>query len=229
MVVLVAGLLGGMGTLVTQANAGLVLVLIIIGAAYVGGRWAGGATALAAAISFDFFLTEPFRSLAIKSYEDIITTILLFCVGIAVGQIARSRRAARALEQQGVEDIAGIHRVTRLTADGTNLYSVIAAVEHEVAEVLDLASCSFDALAPDPPRPELAPDGHIDAPYVHVGEGFVLPPEGVAIAVRSGGRSLGWLVGEPSAPLVGISRERRRTALVLAEHLGLALTQADAA
>ena len=55
--------------------------------------------------------------------------------------------------------------------------------------------------------------------------GFALPPEGVAIAVRNAGLSIGWLVCQPCAPAVGVSRDRRRTALVLADHLGLVLSQ----
>ncbi|MGN6695230.1 MAG: DUF4118 domain-containing protein, partial [Aquihabitans sp.] len=62
----VAGLLGGFRGEVDHANAALLLALVTIGAAMIGGRWAGGATALAGALGFDFFLTQPYDSLAIK-------------------------------------------------------------------------------------------------------------------------------------------------------------------
>lgn len=223
-----AGLLGAMRPAVTQANAGLVLVLIIIGAAVVGGRWAGGATALAAAVSFDFWLTRPYQSLAIKGGSDIVTTVLLFCVGIAVGHLARSRWEAEAGKQAGSEEVAGIFRVTRLGAAGAGLYEVIDVVEAEVAEVLHLRRCTFEVLPPEVPRPTLDPNGRIDAPYVHVGDGFALPREGIAIAVTHQGRTLGWLTGEPREELFGVSLDRRRTALVLAEQLGVALARSEA-
>ena len=47
----VAGVAGSLRPVITQANAVLLLVLVVVGAAYVGGRWAGGATALAAVLA----------------------------------------------------------------------------------------------------------------------------------------------------------------------------------
>lgn len=224
----IAGLLGSVRAQVSQANAGLVLVLVIIAASTIGGRWAGGATALAAAVSFDFFLTKPYGSLAIKSSDDVIATALLFIVGLSVGQLANERREAKVAGQAGTDEVAGIFRVAKLTSEGANLLQVIASVEREVADVLHLEACQFQALPLDPPLPEIQPTGRVDAPYVHVGDGFVLPADGVTIAVRSQGRIQGWLVCRPAPGLVGVSQDRRRTALVLADHLGLTLTQADA-
>jgi K+-sensing histidine kinase KdpD len=221
----VAGVLGSMRTEVSQANAGLLLVLVIIAAAATGGRWAGGATALAAAVSFDFFLTKPYGSLAIKSTDDVITTILLFIVGITVGQLANARWRHRDASQAGADEVAGLYRVASLTADGANLIEVLEGVQHEVAAVLDLESCRYEVDPTDRGLPELEPSGKVDAPYIHLGDGFVLPAGGFTIAVRAGGRNLGWLVCQPARHATGISRDRRRTALILADHLGLALAQ----
>lgn len=223
----VAGVLGSMRPLVDQANAGLVLVLVIVAAATVGGRWAGGATALAAAVSFDFFLTRPYGSLAIKSKDDVIATALLFGVGVSVGHLASRRWEAERHGRAGTLEVAGLYRVASLAADGAQLEDVLTAVEREVADVLDLRDCRFDVVPSDPPVPALQPDGRIDAPYVHVGDGFVLPAEGVKVAVRSSGHLHGWLVGSPRQPLVGVSTDRRLTAVVLADQLGLVLSQGD--
>ena len=221
----VAGLLGAVRPEVSQANAGLILVLVIVLAASIGGRWAGGATALAAALSFDFFLTQPYQSLAIKSSDDVITTVLLFAVGVIVGQFADARWAAKASGEAGAEEVAALHRVATLTADGAHLIQVLEETQRAVVDVLHLESCRFEEQPQDPPLPELEPSGRVDAPLVHLGDGFALPPEGVAIAVRNAGLSIGWLVCQPCAPAVGVSRDRRRTALVLADHLGLVLSQ----
>lgn len=224
----VAGILGSVRPIVDQANAGLVLVLVVVGAAVVGGRWAGGATALAAAVSFDFFLTRPYLSLAIKSQDDIITTGLLFLVGVSVGHLASRRWEAERRGRAGTAEVAGMFRVATLAADGAQLADVLTAVEREIAAVLDLDGCRFEPTPTDPPVPVLQPNGRIDAPYVHVGDGFVLPAEGIKVAVRSGGRLHGWLVGAPRRPLVGVSTDRRLTAVVLADQLGLVLSQGDA-
>lgn len=228
-VMCVAGLLGAVRGEVSQANAGLVLVLVIIGAAAVGGRWAGGATALAAALSFDFFLTKPYGSLAIKSYEDIITTVLLFIVGITVGQFANARWRDRDQKRAGADEVAGLYRVATLTADGAGLLAVLEGVQREVADVLQLEACRYEVEPEDATLPEMDPTGRIDAPYVHLGDGFVLPPDGFTIPVRANGQNFGSLVCRPVRHAVGVSGDRRRTAIVLADHLGLALAQGTTA
>lgn len=220
---LVAGLLGAVRGELDQANGALVLVLVVVAAAYTGGRWAGVATGLVAAAGFDVFLTRPYGSLAIKSSDDVVTTVLLVLVGLAVGTIAADRREARAHGRAGTEEVAGLYRVAGLTADGADLATVVHAVEEEVASVLHLRDCRFERLPADPPVPVLEPSGRVDAPYVFEGDGFALPADGVALAVRQGDRALGWLVGRPADDARGVSRDRRRTALVLADHLALTL------
>lgn len=222
-----AGLLGSVRGEIDQANGALVLVLVVVVAAYTGGRWAGVATGLVSAVSFDFFLTEPYGSLAIESSDDIVTTVLLVAVGLAVGQIATSRNEAKAAGRAGADEVAGLYRVAGLTADGAPSDQVIDAVRAEVSTVLRLRECRFEGLPLDPPLPELEPSGRVDAPYVFEGDGFTLPADGVTIVVRDGSHALGWLVCLPADANSGVSRDRRRTALILADHLGLVLARSS--
>lgn len=222
----VAGVMGGFRSEVSHANAALLLALVTIAAATVGGRWAGGATALAGALGFDFFLTQPYGSLAIKDGSEILTTVLLFVVGVVVGQIVGDRARAERGKQAGTDEVASVHRVARLVADGAPAADVVAAVETEVANVLLVPRCSFALLPPEPHRPQMDETGRIDAPYVHLDDGFALPGDGVAIPVVGAGDRLGWLVCDGPAQLVGVAPDRRRTALVLASFLGSALSGA---
>ncbi len=50
-----------------SANAALILMLVVIGAAAVGGRFSGATAAVMAALSFNFFYTEPYITLRIHS------------------------------------------------------------------------------------------------------------------------------------------------------------------
>lgn len=224
-----AGLMGSVRTEVTHANAALVLALVTIGAATVGGRWAGGATALAGAVGFDFFLTQPYGSLAIKDGSEIITTVLLFVLGIAVGQIVGERARAERGKQAGAEEVGGLHRVAQLVSGDAPLSQVITTVETEVAKVLLVSGASYVPLPPDPAPPAMDETGRVDAPYVHLDDGFALPAGGVLVPVRGAGTRRGWLLCEPPNGLVGVSSDRRRTALVLADLLGAALAHADVA
>ncbi|MFN8017338.1 MAG: DUF4118 domain-containing protein [Acidimicrobiales bacterium] len=219
----VAGILGSSRAVVSQANAGLVLVLVVIAAAAIGGRFAGVATALAAAVSFDFFLTKPYQSLAIKSGEEVLTTLLLLAAGLAVGQLARSRGDARSTARAGHDQVASLHRMAAATSGKDAMDALIRTAEDELVQVLRLERCTFSLLPPDPPLPELDATGRMPGRLLHLGDGFALPPEGLVLPARNGGSVVGWLVCVPPARGVGVSLDRRRAALVIAAQLGAAL------
>jgi K+-sensing histidine kinase KdpD len=58
-----------------------------------GGRAAAVATAIAAALSLDFFLTQPYLRLSIDSKHDVIATLGLGGCGILAASLAAGRRA----------------------------------------------------------------------------------------------------------------------------------------
>ena len=76
-----AGLLGAVRGDISQANAALALVLIVVLAAFTGGRWAGVSTGIVAAVAFDFFLTEHcqkflWRHLAPSQRAEMMDTLI---------------------------------------------------------------------------------------------------------------------------------------------------------
>ena len=73
------------------ANVALVLVLVVLVAAVLGGRLAGAAVGLVVAVSFDFFFTRPYGSLAISSRDDLQTTVLLAAIGLIAGDLVERR------------------------------------------------------------------------------------------------------------------------------------------
>ena len=73
---------------VLSANLALVLMAVVVLVAAAGGRTAGVLAALTAALSYDFFLTEPYLTLRMTDDDDIETTIILLVVGVAMGQFA---------------------------------------------------------------------------------------------------------------------------------------------
>ena len=225
--VAVAGLLGAFRGELNPANGALVLVLVVIVAAATRGRGAGVAPRRVAAGGLGLLRQPPGPSLAIKSSDDVVTTILLVVVGLAVGTIATDRWEARAHGRAGTEEVAGLYRVAGLTADGADTATVVRAVEEEVASVLHLRECRFARVPADPPVPVMDPSGRIATPYLFEGDGFALPAEGVALPVNDGDHTLGWLICQPSEGCVGVSRDRRRAGLALASFLALALAVRD--
>ena len=73
--ILVGALVGIPRSLINSTNAALILMIVVVAVAAIGGRAAGILTALAAVMSFDFFDTKPYLSLTIDSRNDVETAI----------------------------------------------------------------------------------------------------------------------------------------------------------
>lgn len=85
----------------------------VLAAAGFYGLWPGVTAALASALAFNFYFTEPYRTLRISSPEDVATVALLFLVALVTSQLAaRMRAGARAAEKSASRNahIAGLAR-----------------------------------------------------------------------------------------------------------------------
>ena len=204
-----------------SANVALLLVLVVVCVAALGGRGPAAVSAVVAAASFDFFLTRPYNSLRIGSADDLETTLILLAIGAVVGQVAVLGRRRQADAQRRLEELARLGRVANRVAVGGDVDGLIELVEAEECGLLSLRRCEFLLNAPD--LPLLGRDGTVRTSLrVFQGREFSLPAEGVRIPVVGGGRELGSLVLEPD-PLVGVSIEERRVAVAIADQLGAAL------
>jgi hypothetical protein len=130
---------------VANTNAALVLVLVVVGFAASGHRAAGVLSALSAGVSFDFFLTSPYESVAIRSGDDIETFVLLLVVGVGVTELAMwgRRQQAKASRDEGY--VAGISAASEIVARGSASPSdLIAGVSRQLAAVLGAERVRFD-------------------------------------------------------------------------------------
>lgn len=73
-----------------RQNVAILLLLGVQLLAATGGRIGGIVGAVVAALLFDFFFTEPYLELVILDRIDIITTILLFAVGLATSELTHA-------------------------------------------------------------------------------------------------------------------------------------------
>ena len=74
--------------------------------------------ALVAALSLDFFHTQPYNSLKITATSDIETTVLMIVVGLAVGEIALRSEHIRSHFHDERTELRQIHHVAQLAAAG---------------------------------------------------------------------------------------------------------------
>ncbi len=225
---LVAGILVPFRGDLAGANVVLVFVMIVVLAAAVGSRWSGVLAAVVAAMSYDFFFTQPYQSLKIDRSNDIQTTVLLLAIGLIVSELVLFSRRHRLTSQHRGDEIARLHRVAELVASDSDAEDVLLSVQAELTGLLSLRDCRFESAPFSSELPTLARNGAIADGHRHwAGGEFTLPEQGAAIPVLGRGRSFGRLVLVPDLS-VGVSIEERVVAVALADQLG-AVFAADAA
>ena len=230
--VAVAGLLVSIRDWLGASNVALILAIVVVGAAVFGGRFAGVVTSIAAALSFDYFHTQPFYTLRINNREDVITAVLLLVLGLAVGELAdppgaqpqggpaprpgrvapRGRRVGRRRRRRPGRGVARRARRARPSSS-------------------TLAECRFEPVPFTGPLTDTGaqrPD--LGGPMLHwVPGGFDAAPQpGVQVPVVHEGRLLGRLVLVPRRP-PGHDPSQRRVAVGLADQLAVAAAHIHAA
>jgi hypothetical protein len=218
-------MVGVRGEIDPQITA-LVLVVTVVGGAQVGGRLGGLASAVMAAISFDFFHTQPYLSLKITNAKDIETTVLLLVVGLAVGALADRLQLERMFGREGAHASSALGRVLAVAADG-RADDVESSVRAELLELLSLQECWFTTDAVTLTTIDRVGTIRGEGPS-NLGGDFALPVEGVALAVTWNDRCFGYLTAIP-VPGVIVMAANRRAAVAMAEVLGLALAAEPAA
>ena len=223
-----AGLLADAPSLTSNVNVALLLMIIVVIAAAIGGRLAGALSAVGAALSYDFFQTEPVHSLRIHSHNDIETAVLLLVAGLIVGQIAARAQLLGATVATGRSELTRLRRLADLVARGATSSEVVDAAAEELTQLLSLRSCRFETPPFGETLPRLERTGVVPRPtgmivWRRAGrQGLVFPDEGVELLVLHRGAEVGRFV-LVSDPGEGSSLEQRVVAVALADQVGAAL------
>jgi Domain of unknown function (DUF4118) len=210
-------------------NAALILVLPVLAAAIVGGRWGGAVSAVVAALCFDFFFTRPYYSLNINRRDDVETTLVLLVVGLVVGELVVRARHSRQLARASRREVDQIRRVAELAAGSSASGRLITIVERELVDILNARGARFEK----PPFQTTLPrfgHGKVTIPGTERGEAPPLgPPNEVELPVWGHGREIGRLVLVLPDHSIGIAipADDRALAVALVDQLGAVLAAAD--
>jgi hypothetical protein len=208
-------------------NAALVLMIVVVAVAALGGRAAGVVTSLAAVLSFDFFHTKPYLSLVINSRDDIETAVLLLIAALMVGTIATWGRSGHRRLGTARSEVKRIHRVAEAAVNGTQPADVIAIAQDELRELLGLHEARFEALPTHDLRvlPRISRNGAIegvrDRRFGRLPDGaggFELPEQGVELPVLARGQHIGRFLLSPTHG-VAVSLEQRLVAVAIADQV----------
>ena len=183
----------------TASNFSFVFLALIIAVAEYGGRWAALTTAVASALSLDYFLTQPYLSLSISAKGDLIACAGLAGCGLlaavfsdrrpgraALGEVRIIRAVLAALSQPGPRD----RRVGEAVRACCDLLPLAAIVIRDGNDHVVASSASPEIARPVPlqvlnePAPAKALAPRASEP---------LPRAGARIALVAGQQRLGWL------------------------------------
>ena len=214
--VVAMALVGVRGEVATEVIA-LVLALTVVAGGLLAGRVGGVTSALIAAVSFDFFFTQPYLSLKIGNGNDAATTLLLVGVGLLVGATAQQgRRRQSALGH----DPSALLRVLGVAAEGC-AEDVELSIRAELLRLLQLQDCWYTREPVTLTLLDPAGRIRISDTVAQAGDA-ALPLEGVSIPVVWSDHRYGHLVAVPIAGRV-TSASARRVAVAMAQTLGLSL------
>jgi hypothetical protein len=221
----VGAALTGFRWAVNPVNVALIFMVLVVAVAALGGRTAGAITAAASVVSYDFFHTQPYLTMAIESRNDIETTTLLLLAGLMAGALTTSRRTARRHEHAARDEVRRLHRITEAAASRWPPAVLLEIAQDEIKDLLDLEQCRFEALPYSDPgsRPKLGRNGGAAGQTLFRFRrdrdgrpGFELPAAGLDLDVILEGRQIGRFILIPK-PGTGTSLHSRLAAVVIAD------------
>jgi hypothetical protein len=116
---------------VSASNLSFAFMALTIVTAEFGGRAAALATALASALSLDYFLTAPYFQLSIEQHEDVIAFVGLAVCGLVAAGLgsSRSERIAALTVVRGHRELlrSMLHDWDRAAAPGPQLAAILQA------------------------------------------------------------------------------------------------------
>lgn len=143
----------------------LYLPPVLVTARYAG-LWPSLGVAVLATLAFNFFFTEPYRTLSISSPADILTVAALFLVAVVTSQLASAMRTQTQLAAASAARNATIAGLARRLIPCTDREAVAAVVVEDLARLFDchvVFAANQDPpaiLAAVPAEPALAPNDH---------------------------------------------------------------------
>ncbi|MEV0789372.1 DUF4118 domain-containing protein [Kribbella sp. NPDC050459] len=209
-----------------NANAALLLVVVLVAVASFGFRLPGVLAAVSSAVWFDFFLTTPYNTFTINSRDDVEQTILLLVIGGVVTELAiwGRRQQAKASRHRGYLD--GVITVSQAVAAGGSTDDLIEQVRAELTAVLGIDGAKFVAGDKQTQAPRLNPDGSVTrGTHVLRVERDGLPTNAeIELTVQHAGETRGRFLLTAATRVTRPDLEQRLVAVALADQVGAALT-----
>src|SRR5262249_40238969 len=221
-------------TVASASNLAFVFLALTIVVAELGGRAAGLVTALVSAMSLNFFLTEPYLTLAISKSEDVVAFVAMTACGLIAAAFGSRRARWSELAGRAGTELDIVKRLVEQLRDRRALDAVLGDVKQSFglgAIALRDAGDRILAAAPVGALPA-APDTRLtldtllpsDETSVRFGtRGLRLPEGGGRLRLGSGGDlvSVDLWEGDPR----GFDADESRTLAIAVSILALEVSR----
>jgi uncharacterized protein DUF4118 len=221
----------------SASNLAFIFLALTIVVAELGGRSAALVTAVVSAMSLNFFLTEPYLTLAITKADDVVAFVALAACGLIAAAFGRRRERLSEAAGRGHEELEILKRLSERLGDGTSLDQVLADLRQgfglsavALRDAQDRVVASAGSVPAARPETELTQDTllPVDESRLRFGaKGFRLPEHGGRLALHTAPDALWldvWEGGED-----GWSLDESRTLAIAASILGFELSRRQSA
>ncbi|HEY4419736.1 MAG TPA: GAF domain-containing protein, partial [Pseudonocardia sp.] len=164
----------------------LYLVAVVVVALVVGGLLPALAAAVVAALLLDHYFIPPIGDLATAGPGGAVTLVAFVLVAGAVSSIVALAAESREKLRRLAEEQAALRRVATLVARGIPPAEVLAAVAHEVGNILDADGTNILRLDPDGATTVVARVGTYLAEFPIGSRWRPEPPLALAAVLRTG-------------------------------------------
>jgi K+-sensing histidine kinase KdpD len=168
LLLILAATMAGLLTAPQWGSAAIVLLYLppVLVTARYSGLWPSLGISLLATLTFNYFFTEPYRTLRISSATDLLTVAALFLVAVVTSQLTSAMRSQTQIAAASAARNATIAGLARRLIPCTDREAVAAVITEDLARLFDchvvFATSDNPAaiLAAVPPVPELAPSDY---------------------------------------------------------------------
>ena len=134
-------------------------------------------------VAFNFFFTQPYLTLRINDRQDLVRMVLLFLVGLVVGELTLLRDRRVRTHVTGQTNPRHVHRMAQLVRDGAPVNDLWKVTHDGIVDALGATSCRFE-------RADQAGAGKVDlatsvvagSAAVYANGGFQFPADGAELA-----------------------------------------------
>src|SRR5829696_964782 len=130
-----------------ELGAVSLFLLAVVGAAVVGGTWAGVGSSVLGFLGLNWFFTEPLHTLRVANRDDVVAIAVFLVVALVVGSVVASAVEERTRATRREREARLLNFFATKALSGEPLERVLDDLAAALVDALRLSVCEIDARA----------------------------------------------------------------------------------